>query len=429
MKRTLLTRPIQPCEKDVWKQKLLYWAAARPTGIYLDSNQAPLREYDAVAAAGAADVLEEKAGNAFEKLACFRKEHDWLFGFLGYDLKNEVESLQSQLHDGIGLPDMGFFCPENLALLRGEHLEIQTWGINPHQILEEIWETDTPRTGPSAPPVRLASRIPRPAYLAAVEAIRQHIMAGDVYELNFCQEFYAENAQLDPVQVFERLNAIAQAPLSTFLRWKEVFLLSASPERFLKKIGQKIISQPIKGTRKRGQNPEEDAAMRRDLADSEKDRSENVMIVDLVRNDLARRCIPGSIRVEELCGIHSFATVHQMISTVSGELPASEDHAVAALRDCFPMGSMTGAPKVMAMQLAEKYERTRRGLYSGAVGYFNPAGDFDFNVVIRSILYNRKRQYVSTQVGGAIVYDSVPEQEYEECMVKVAAMTKSLMGE
>jgi Anthranilate/para-aminobenzoate synthases component I len=427
VKRNVLTRQIPPHEREAWKQKFLHWAAAREKGIYLDSNQAPLSDYDAVAATGTADVLEEKAGNAFEKLAHFRKKHDWLFGYLGYDLKNEVESLESQLHDGIGLPDMGFFCPEHLALLRGEHLEIKALSKNPSQVLEEIWETKAVPAGYSDAPVHLSPRIPHPAYLAAVEAIRGHILAGDVYELNFCQEFYAENAQIDPVRVFERLNAIAQAPFSTFLRWEEVFLLSASPERFLKKIGQKIVSQPIKGTRKRGQNPEEDAAMHRDLAESEKDRSENVMIVDLVRNDFARCCVPGSVRVEELCGIHSFATVHQMISTVSGELPLGEDNTVPALRDCFPMGSMTGAPKVMAMELAEKHERTRRGLYSGAVGYFDPAGNFDFNVVIRSILYNRERQYVSAQVGGAIVYDSVPEQEYEECMVKAAAMMRSLM--
>ncbi len=243
--------------------------------------------------------------------------------------------------------------------------------------------------------------------------------------MNFCQEFFAENVLLDPVAVFERLNAIGKAPFATFLRWRDRYLLSASPERFLKKMGQKLITQPIKGTRRRGKTPEEDEQIWQALAASEKDRSENVMIVDLVRNDLSRNCLPGSVVVEELCGVYSFATVHQMISTVSGTLPA-ETHWLDALRDCFPMGSMTGAPKIMSMELIERYERTRRGLYSGAVGYFAPDGDFDFNVVIRSILYNAATRYVSAQVGGAIVYDSVPEEEYEECMVKAEAMMRAL---
>lgn len=155
------------------------------------------------------------------------------------------------------------------------------------------------------------------------------------------------------------------------------------------------------------------------------DRAENVMIVDLVRNDLARNCLPGTVQVEELFGIYSFQTVHQMISTVCGTL-RPDVHPLTALRDAFPMGSMTGAPKVMAMELIEQYEQTRRGLFSGAAGYFSPDGNFDFNVVIRSILYQANNGYLSCQVGGAIVYDSVPEQEYEECLVKMGAMKKAL---
>jgi len=260
--------------------------------------------------------------------------------------------------------------------------------------------------------------------------------------MNLCQEFFSENTDLDPVAVFERLNGIGKAPFSTFMRWRDRYLLSASPERFLKKEGRKVMSQPIKGTRRR--SLQDDNAMRKELETSEKDRAENVMIVDLVRNDLARNCIPGSVQVEELFGIYTFETVHQMISTVTGTLKPLEviksnflnDHNdsnyfndLNVLRDAFPPGSMTGAPKVMAMELIEKYEKTRRGLYSGAVGYFDPAGDFDFNVVIRSILYNATSRYVSVQVGGAIVYDSVPEQEYEECLVKAEAMLKALRSE
>jgi para-aminobenzoate synthetase component 1 len=258
-----------------------------------------------------------------------------------------------------------------------------------------------------------------------VEAIRQHIIEGDVYEMNLCQEFFAENVPLEPLATFERLNALTNAPFAAYLRRGEHYLLCASPERFLKKENNRLISQPIKGTRRRHPEPAEDARIREQLRDSIKDRAENIMIVDLVRNDLARNCLPGSVQVEDLFGIYSFQTVHQMISTVTGQLRPGI-HPLLALRDAFPMGSMTGAPKVMAMELIEQYERSRRGLFSGALGYFSPDGDFDFNVVIRSILYNAGTGYLSCQVGGAIVYDSVPEQEYEECLLKVRALLEAI---
>ncbi|MFN0173122.1 MAG: anthranilate synthase component I family protein [Saprospiraceae bacterium] len=458
-----------------WKKQLLYWAAGHELGVYLDSNTLEtsevfedLRGWECLAAAEAFEVVEARAGNAFEQLRTFQKDkEDWLFGFFCYDLKNEVEQLNSQHFDGILMPDLGFFRPGSVVGIKPVQfletsqvsylLEIQTLECEPEVIFSEIKTANRPSQKQENVRVKLQPRIPKSEYLQTVETIRQHIAAGDIYEMNFCQEFFAENVMLDPVAVFERLNIIGKAPFATFLRWRDRYLLSASPERFLKKTGQKLITQPIKGTRRREKTAEEDEQIRQALAASEKDRSENVMIVDLVRNDLSRNCLPGSVVVEELCGIYSFATVHQMISTVSGVLPklgslgslgslrsfeslgslvsTSNDPndvmtnatiALQALRDCFPMGSMTGAPKIMSMELIERYERTRRGLYSGAVGYFAPDGDFDFNVVIRSILYNAATRYVSAQVGGAIVYDSVPEQEYEECMVKAEAMMRAL---
>jgi para-aminobenzoate synthetase component I len=279
---------------------------------------------------------------------------------------------------------------------------------------------------PHQPPIALQPRLSQAKYLETVGRIRQHIIEGDLYELNLCQEFFAENAVLhSPVHTFERLNDLARAPFSAFLHTDGRYLLSASPERFLKKTGDRLLSQPIKGTRRRSNDPAQDAAIRAELAASTKDRAENVMIVDLVRNDLARNCVPGSVTVDELFGIYTFPTVHQMISTVSGQL-RSDRQGLNALRDAFPMGSMTGAPKVKAMQLAEQYEQSRRGLYSGATGYFDPEGNFDFNVVIRSILYNATQHYISCQVGGAIVYDSVPEAEYEECLLKLRALRAAL---
>jgi para-aminobenzoate synthetase component 1 len=468
-------------DPEFWKKQLLYWAAGFEQGVYLDNNTLILgravetsevfedlrgphrppqnQSWECLAAADPVDLLEVNAGNAFEQLGDFiQHTNDWLFGFLGYDLKNEVEDLASQNYDGIRLPDLGFFRPGTVASIKPYSflespriayvLEIQTLDRAPEEVFEDIkTAAPDPRFGDKETfepgKITLQPRISKADYLQTVEAIRQHIARGDIYEMNFCQEFFAENACIEPVAVFERLNEIGKAPFTTFLRWRDRYLLSASPERFLKKEGQKLTTQPIKGTRRRGKSPEEDEIIRQELAASEKDRSENVMIVDLVRNDFSRNCLPGSVVVEELCGIYSFATVHQMISTVSGILPKSPidpidhiqtidhinpiDHIpLNALRDCFPMGSMTGAPKVMAMELIERYERSRRGLYSGAVGYFAPDGNFDFNVVIRSILYNAASHYVSAQVGGAIVYDSVPEQEYEECMVKAEAMMRAL---
>ena len=239
--------------------------------------------------------------------------------------------------------------------------------------------------------------------------------------MNFCQEFYAENCGILPSEVFLRLNELSLAPYACFYKWNERYLLCASPERFMKKIGKTIISQPIKGTIKRGKTHKEDQKLKEQLLNSEKDRAENVMIVDSVRNDFARSCKAGTVKVEELFGIYSFQQVHQMISTIKGTLKP-DCHFIDAIKNTFPMGSMTGAPKVITMETIEQYEHTKRGLYSGAVGYITPDGDFDFNVVIRSILYNNLTNYLSFQVGGAIVYDSDPESEYEECLLKAKAM-------
>jgi para-aminobenzoate synthetase component 1 len=418
-----------------WKTQLLHWAAGHELAVYFDSNRQGLPpatahaqyHWECLAAAGAVNTLEAQAGNAFVQLEHFQQNHhnDWTFGFFGYDLKNETERLISDRFDGIGLPDLGFFQPRTVAGILGQHLEIQTFEPDAEQVFLEIKNTNRISMPAEGNGVVLQERMSKQAYLEKVEHIRRHIVEGDVYEMNLCQEFFAEDACLDPVAVFERLNGIGKAPFSSFVRWRDRYLLSASPERFLKKEGQKVISQPIKGTRRRGSTPGEDELIRQELAASEKDRAENVMIVDLVRNDLARNCLPGSVRVAELFGIYSFETVHQMVSTISGKMRPSGS-ALALLRDAFPPGSMTGAPKVMAMELIEQYENTRRGLYSGAVGYFDPGGDFDFNVVIRSILYNAADRYVSVQVGGAIVYDSVPEQEYEECLLKAEAMRRAL---
>ncbi len=437
------------------KRSLRAWAQTFSVALCLDSNRNAAgceqlqhaeepywrqTRWECLLAAGVTDAVCADAGAAFSQLRHFHDRHrgEWLFGFLGYDLKNETERLYSNHPDGIALPDLYFFVPEIVVGIRqveqttlphkanGRYvLEIYSRDHATEYILKEVLAASPPSVSASARAVHLQARMPRRKYLDTVRALQEHIAAGDVYEVNLCQEFYAEDVCLEPLTTFERLNTRAQAPFSAFMRWHNRYLLCASPERFWAKRQQRLFSQPIKGTRRRLTDPAADAQLREALRHSEKDRAENAMIVDLVRNDLARHCIPGSVAVEELFGIYSFPTVHQMISTVSGLLPL-DVHPVVAVRDAFPMGSMTGAPKIRAMELIEQYECSRRGLYSGAVGYFSPEGDFDFNVVIRSILYRADVGYLSCQVGGAIVYDSKPEEEYEECMIKLGALKDSI---
>ncbi len=258
-----------------------------------------------------------------------------------------------------------------------------------------------------------------------MERIREHILDGDVYELNYCIEFFAKKARIDPLVVYEKLASRSPMPFSVFGRVHDCYMMGASPERFLKKTGTQLLSQPIKGTIRRGKDTAEDEQLKKLLQTDEKERAENMMIVDLVRNDLARSAVTGSVKVEEMFGIYTFAQLHQMISSVSAQL-RPEVPFTEAIKHAFPAGSMTGAPKIKAMELIDQYEDVKRGLYSGAIGYITPEGDFDFNVVIRSILYNAATAYLSFQVGSAITYDAVGEKEYEECLLKAKAMWEVL---
>ena len=402
-----------------FKQKALAFAnETAETVCYLDSNgyeTYPYSSKDCLIGIGSKANLTVQADN-FAALQQFHEDKkDWLFGFLTYDLKNEVEKLSSNNLDNLHFPKIHFFQAEIVLQINANEVIIQS-DKNPSEIFKAIQNTNI-ATDFQKPNIELKPRTSKAKYLEIINTIREHIIEGDLYEMNFCQEFFAENISLSPIDVFNALNEKANAPFTAFYKTEDKYLLCSSPERFLKKAGQQLISQPIKGTSKRSDNPETDKALREALLNDEKNRAENVMIVDLVRNDLAKTCRPGSVSVEELFGIYTFEKVHQMISTVVGELP-KETPFIQAIKNAFPMGSMTGAPKVMSMQLIEKYEVTKRGLYSGTVGYISPDGDFDFNVVIRSLLYNAVNQYLSLQVGGAIVYDSDAAAEYEECLLK-----------
>jgi para-aminobenzoate synthetase component 1 len=274
-------------------------------------------------------------------------------------------------------------------------------------------------------PIEIQQRISKDLYLEKITKMLEYINKGDIYEANFCMEFFAENATINPLEKFLKLNEISKSPQAVFFKNNTQFLLSASPERYLKKEGEILISQPIKGTAKRFLDPIEDEYSKNQLALDPKERSENIMVSDLVRNDLSRTAQKGSVKVEELCAVYSFEQVHQMISTITSKLD-SQYAAVDAIKTTFPMGSMTGTPKVSVMKIIENLEETKRGLYSGAVGYFAPNGDFDFNVVIRSILYNQEKKYISFSVGSAITSQAIPENEYEECLLKAKAMHEVL---
>lgn len=410
---------------------MLSWVNQFNICCFLDNQQynLPHHSVECMAAAGAVETLVTAAGTAFDQLKQLYEQHgDWLFGHLSYDLKNETEDLTSANTDHIGFPDCCFFIPEVVLQLSDRELLIGTFGNRHESVFDEICgiepgiEANPPLTTP------INSRITKPAYLHIIKQLQQHILRGDCYEINFCQEFFAEPVSIDPLQVYNSLSSASPNPFAAYYRTGQQYLLCASPERYLKKEGDRIYSQPIKGTAKRNlQDAGEDVRNKEYLYNNPKDRSENVMIVDLVRNDLSKICSAASVQVDELFGVYSFPQVHQMISTVSGRL-RSDIHFIDAIKATFPMGSMTGAPKKRVMELIEQYEQTRRGIFSGAVGYITPDGDFDFNVVIRSIMYNAANKYLSFQAGSAITFYSDPEKEYEECLLKAAAI-KNVLGD
>lgn len=410
------------------KNQLLAWAQQYETVVYLDSNEynQTYSSFDCALAVEEFTSVKTDYFDAFESLKEYQSyTQDYLFGYLSYDLKNDTEKLKSNNFDGLAFPDMYFFQPQKLIFIKGNEVEFLYLRVVDDEIeddFEQILDLNLNEiTAPKNSDIKIKLRIQKDEYRDKVAKMIQHIKRGDIYEANFCQEFYAQNATLNPYNTYTHLNKISQPPFATFLKLDELFLLSASPERYIRKEGQKIISQPIKGTAKRFIDSIEDDKIAFDLSRDEKERSENIMIVDLVRNDLSKTAKRGSVKVEELCKVYSFKQVHQLISTVVSEIE-EDTHPVDVIQHSFPMGSMTGAPKIPAMKIIENLETTKRGLYSGAVGYFTPEGDFDFNVVIRSILYNNEKNYVSYSVGGAITAKSTPEKEYEECLLKAKAM-------
>jgi len=417
----------------IFKERLLQWSQQFYETVWLDSNSHldAFSSFDAILAVDALTVLQTDARNAFENLKEYQLEtKDWIFGYLSYDLKNDVESLTSYNHDELQFPELFFFQPKKIIKINGNGVEFNYLNMVNDEIEEDFnaikgYAQELKNVNETTEDIRIKLRVFKDEYFRGAQEMLRHIHRGDIYEANFCQEFYAENTNIDPLLAYERLNAISKAPFATFLRLNDKFLLSASPERFLQKDGNRIISQPIKGTAKRSHDVEEDNDLKNKLKEDPKERTENIMIVDLVRNDLSKSALKGSVEVKELCEVYSYEQVHQMVSTITSVVP-TDKNPVEIIKESFPMGSMTGAPKVSAMKIIEELEAFKRGLYSGAVGYFTPENDFDFNVVIRSILYNETNKYVSYAVGSALTAKSSPDFEYEECLLKARAMREVL---
>lgn len=422
---------------DKFKKQLLAYSLNMSAFMMLENRQD--KEYrknpnthssmDCMVGVGQIDCIEGNAGNAFADVKAFSNLHnEWMLGYWGYDLKNEIEKLDSCNHDGLDFSSYYFFIPRFLVFFLGKHVQVAYLPKHDDKtstaaFVNDVLEQEIHSTANNK--AQLKKRLSKQEYIRRVENVQEHIQRGDIYEANFCQEFYDDNASIHPQQTYLQLREMSPTPFMCFMRMDKKYVLSASPERFLKRSGNKLIAQPMKGTSKRSNIPDEDEANRLLLQNDKKERAENIMIVDLVRNDLTKIAQPRTVRVEELCGVYSFRQVHQMVSTVTAKV-ANDQHFTDIIKANFPMGSMTGAPKMRAMEIIEDQELTQRGLFSGAIGYVSPNKDFDFNVVIRSMLYNQERNYLSVQVGSAITSLANAESEYEECLLKAEALRRIL---
>ncbi|HRO75682.1 MAG TPA: anthranilate synthase component I family protein [Crocinitomicaceae bacterium] len=372
---------------------------------------------------GKKSALKLTSNQTIDELQTYLDQHPNSYKViaLSYDLKNSIESkLTSENQDFIHFPDVVCWQPELVIDIHENEFQILDGNPTEKQ-LSEIQEfiNETQTANEKLPHLSFRPHSDKQAYITAVTEVLREIQYGNSYEVNFCQSFVAENVpEFASTTLIQKLYELTKAPFSAYLKVDEFELFCGSPERFLKKAGTKLISQPIKGTVKRGQTQAEDEQLKQHLKQSQKEQSENVMIVDLVRNDLSIVAQKGSVNVEELAEIHSFNTVHHLISKIACELKENATFT-DILKATFPMGSMTGAPKISTMNIIERLENFKRGIYSGSVGYITPNGDFDLNVVIRSLIKNNQTQTMSCSVGGAITIQSDIEKEYEECLVKV----------
>lgn len=427
-KRTLATYPVHNV-RDL-KRSLFEWVRKYSPMAYFDSNgySQKYSSFEVIAALGAEASLKMSYKDGFDACKSFYDEvNDWLFGYFTYDMKNDVERLDSKPAGYIAFPDLYFFRPKKIIYIKDKKIHfmyMDSYRSDIDKDYKEIVNAQSEAVSGASAPVVLTPSESQEAYFEKVKKTIDHIHRGDVYELNLCTSFFAET-KIDPFEIFKKLNKVSPAPFASFFRLSDMYVLSASPERFLKKIGAKVISEPIKGTIRRSGHPQTDLEIKRLLKELPKERAENIMTVDLVRNDLSKLAKKGSVKVEELCEVYTFPRLHQLLSVVSCEV-GDQAHLVDIIKSMFPMASMTGVPKLRAMQIIETLEPFRRGLYSGAIGYMTPHGDFDFNVVIRTILYDDRHSYLSAFAGGAITSRSVAEAEYQEILLKIESLKAAL---
>lgn len=435
-----------------------------------ESYYGKLSRYEAIAAFDNLEAIQGPLSGLDRDLT-----DDWYLGWLCYELKDEIFGISDKLPDPlVGFPTLHFFRPRWILILDGERIRLgydprynsedearsfltsvtewQRMGAEGNETeplqatpdcsqVDKAFEIEAVKSKPShlkskekhcgslkdLDGIFLEPAISREDYIEDVKGLQEHIHRGDIYEVNYCMEFNARGHIADPAALFVRLVERSHMPFAAFIKFGRKYALSASPERFITKRGNKLYSMPMKGTAPKGSTPAETEANRRQLQESEKERAENIMITDLVRNDLSVVATKGSVMVEELCGIYSFPSILQSVSTISAEIPGNTT-LEAILRATFPMGSMTGAPKISAMQLISEFEKRKRGLFSGSIGYISPDGDFDLNVVIRTLLYDEDSAFLSYTAGSAITALSDAEQEYEECLLK-AKLMRSLLAE
>jgi para-aminobenzoate synthetase component I len=406
------------------KTKMLNWANQFNIFCLLDNNEYNFEQpaFECLLAIGCVRSFTFTGVGDFKKFqSFFDKNPTWLFGHLGYNAGQNayVQKQETAFGDGF------FFEPEIVLKLTHNKIEVLKSNVDEAIILYEINTATNFKTDKKAA-FNIIPAVSKEAYVQTIQQLQLHIQRGDCYEINFCQQFIAAAATINAVDTYLKLTEVSPAPFGAFYKLNNNYCLCASPERFLQKKGNQLISQPMKGTSRRDADETKDALNKKHLIESAKERSENVMVVDLVRNDMSMVCEKNSVKVKELFGMYSFPQVHQMISTVEGTV-AADLPFIKIIEACFPMGSMTGAPKQKVMELIEQYEETDRGLFSGSIGYITPNADFDFNVVIRSIFYNETKQQVSFFAGSGITFYSNAEEEYDECMAKAEGLMKVLL--
>jgi para-aminobenzoate synthetase component 1 len=374
------------------------------------------------------DVLEQNLFQIDEFDEFTKNSDSYLFGYFGYDIKNSIlpksESNNNDIHN---FPELVFYKTKHVVIKQNNQC-IYYGTKKDYKAFQQLILKPKQYSVLHQNNLHLESSISKQDYIKNVNKLKEHIQFGNIYEVNYCIQFKKINKSIHSIQTYFNLKQNTKAPFSSFFKYKHIEILSASPERFYKKQQNTIISQPIKGTAARGKTSLEDEKIKTQLKTNSKEISENVMIVDLVRNDLSKLPNVIDVKTPELCKLYTFDTVHQLISTVKAQTKNNLT-SKKIIKNLFPMGSMTGAPKIRACQTIDVIENFKRGIYSGSIGFITPENNHDFNVIIRTILYNSNNKTVSVSVGGAITIKSKPEEEYNECLLKLKAINKSIVEE